>query len=85
MEDKNPRTERNKKSRTSLRPPRQAHAAATNVAPRAAVALPSEVSIWDGRPPLSHWSAENWGIVSGWITAGRTVGGLNDVISQLLV
>jgi hypothetical protein len=50
MEDKNPTTERNKKSRTSLCPPGQAHAAATNVAPRAAVVLPSEVSIRDGLP-----------------------------------
>jgi len=46
MEDKNPKTESNKKSRTSLRPPGQAHAATTTVAPRAAVALPFKVSIW---------------------------------------
>jgi hypothetical protein len=80
MEDKNRTTERNKRSRTSLRPPGQAHAAATNVPPRAAVAPPSEVSIWDGRPPLSHLSAENWGIVNKWITAGRIVAGFDDVI-----
>ena len=81
MEDKNPKTERNKKSRTSLRPPGQAHAAATNVAPRAAVAFAVQ-SINTGRPasPLSHWSAENCGIVSRWITAGRNVAGFSDVI-----
>jgi len=55
MEYKNPTTERNKKSRTSLRSPGQAHAAATNVAPRAAVALPSEVSVWDGRTAGLHF------------------------------
>ena len=59
MEDKNPTTERNKRSRTSLRPPGRAHAApaaaATNVAPRAAVALPSVQSVNIGR--AAGWPA----------------------------
>ena len=80
MQDKNPRTERNKKSRTSLRPPGQAHAAATHVAPRAAVALPSEVSIWDGRPSLAHLSAENWGKWQQMDYCRRIVAGFDDVI-----